>query len=69
VAVASGLEELEDAVPATRIALSDDVIRTAVARLRESAIEEAREQAAAGALVGVMTAAIVASLMRKRVSA
>jgi hypothetical protein len=35
VAVASGLEELEDAVPATRIALSDDLIRTAVARLRE----------------------------------
>ena len=49
VSVASGIANLADAATAARVALSDDMIRTAVARLRESAIEEARELAAAGA--------------------
>jgi nucleotide-binding universal stress UspA family protein len=47
--VASGLANVADAATAARVALSDEMIRTAVARLRESAIEDARELAAEGA--------------------
>jgi nucleotide-binding universal stress UspA family protein len=46
--VAHGLMEFSDAASAGRLALPDDVIRTAVARLRESTLEEAQEVADEG---------------------
>lgn len=49
VSIAPPLEHLEDIVPGARVALPDEVVRTAVDRLRESALQEARELAGAGA--------------------
>lgn len=49
VTVAPGLQHLDDAGSTARIALSGSVIETAVSRLRESALEEARALAADGA--------------------
>ena len=47
--VASGLGQLEDSASPARMAVSDDVIRTAVARLREATLAETRDLARAGA--------------------
>ena len=47
--VAHGLATLGDAASAARVALSDETIRTAVSRLRDSELDEARELAEEGA--------------------
>lgn len=49
VTIAPALQHLDDAGSTARVALSDSVIKTAVTRLRESALEEARALAADGA--------------------
>lgn len=49
VSVTSGLRELADAASSARLALSDDVIRQAVGKLRASSLEETEELAAEGA--------------------
>ena len=48
-AVTSGLRELDDAASSARLAVSDDVIRRAVDKLRASALEETDELASDGA--------------------
>lgn len=51
VAVAAGLEALEDAAAGARVALPDHVIREATAVLRASELDEARAHAEKGALL------------------